>query len=528
MATISHFKRLDGPFSHQTVLVLFPSCSLCAMYDGSQSTASSIDVWLDAQPDLPQYYECAHPRTFERKRRAPQSSTHRKRQHLMEVTGNAIHANAQSPGRKLRRREGQKAPPSPTRKDPLMKPVGQPFTIDPVARRDASSPGQDPEQTPRAKSTVNIPSLRPRPPNPGFDPPASPSQASGDSTATSSNHTDRSRSRSPTKRLGDLQFSDMPVDARAWSTSTVPTDLQDLVKDMKRIAKGRKVIPSGVRGKFEATGVDLEDDECKEEDGKETEEQATGGLGHELFWHLAGMIRQATNECLVEHEPEPSWNSEVHSRILRLAFEGYWKEREIWYEDIASAKISNRSLLPWNISTEAMQSKMVDYAIVIKPSREFSSDASQCLHSRIIEKLRPEKGGASINQTASEWVRFKIIAVNIETKRGTVDEDRAHVHLGTWITAHFARLRRLTSFDTEFPSLPVLSVQGKRWLLMIATMKSNGRIDLIEDFMLGETDSVAGVYQVMTALRRLAQWVNDEYRPWFEREVLGMNVAVEL
>ncbi len=53
-------------------------------------------------------------------------------------------------------------------------------------------------------------------------------------------------------------------------------------------------------------------------------------------------------------------------------------------------------------------------------------------------------------------------------------------------TCQFARLRQLTS------------------------MKANGRIDLIEDLMSGETDSVAGVYQVMAALRRLAQWVNDK------------------
>jgi hypothetical protein len=30
---------------------------------------------------------------------------------------------------------------------------------------------------------------------------------------------------------------------------------------MKRIAKGRKVISSGVKGKFEAMSVDLKDDE---------------------------------------------------------------------------------------------------------------------------------------------------------------------------------------------------------------------------------------------------------------------------
>ena len=73
-----------------------------------------------------------------------------------------------------------------------------------------------------------------------------------------------------------------------------------------------------------------------------------------------------------------------------------------------------------------MQSKMMNYAIVIKPSRDFSSATFQCLHSCIIEKLRPEIGVASINQTASEWVRFKSIVVNIETKRGAVN-----VQLGT-------------------------------------------------------------------------------------------------
>ena len=497
------------------------------MCDESHSIASSINVWLDAQPDLPQNYESAHPQTLKRTR-APHSSTRRKRRHLMESTGNANQSNPQSSGRKLRGRGGQKAPLSPTHRDLPTRSVEQPASNNSVARHHASTQEEDPEQTPRAKSTANIPSLRPRPPNPAFDPPALPSQASGDSSRTSSTHTDRSRSRSPTKRLGDLQFSDMPVDARAWTTSTVPTDLQGLVKDMERIAKGRKIIPSGVRGKFEAMDVHLEHDECMEVDGNEAVEKATGGLGHELFWHLAGMICQATNECLVRHKPEPSWNSEVHSRILRLAFEGHWKEREVWYEDITSARISNRSLLPWNISTGAMQSKMVDYAIVIEPSRDFSSDASQCLHSRIIEKLRPEKAGASINQTASEWIRFEPIAVNIETKRGAVDEDKAHVQLGTWITAQFARLRQLTSFETEFPSLPVLSVQGKRWLLMIASLKANGRIDLVGDLMLGETGSVAGVYQVIAALRRLAQWANGSYRPWFEREVLGIDVAIGL
>ncbi len=204
-----------------------------------------------------------------------------------------------------------------------------------------------------------------------------------------------------------------------------------------------------------------------EEDGKETEEKATGVLGHELFWHIAGMICQATNECLVEHEPGHHGTARFipGSSVLPSKVTG------------KNVKFGTRTSLQqkYRIGHYCHGTSMVDYAIVIKPSRDFSSDTSRCLHSRIIEKLRPEIGVASINQTASEWVRFKLIAVNIETKRGAVEEDKAHVQLGTWITAQFARLRQLTTSDTEFPSLPVLSVQGKRWLLMIASMKANER-----------------------------------------------------
>lgn len=73
----------------------------------------------------------------------------------------------------------------------------------------------------------------------------------------------------------------------------------------------------------------------------------------------------------------------------------------------------------------------------------------------------------------------------------------------------------------RLPSFPVLSVPGGRWLLMIASLRHNGRIDVIRHLDLGDTGSVAGVYQVIAAIRRIAQWISEGYRPWFEREILG-------
>ena len=61
---------------------------------------------------------------------------------------------------------------------------------------------------------------------------------------------------------------------------------------------------------------------------------------------------------------------------------------------------------------------------------------------------------------------------------------------------------------------------------MIASLQENDRINLIKELHLGDTGSIAGVYQIVAAIRRIAQWVNNDYRPWFEREILGIKASV--
>ena len=513
------------------------------MVKDSRSTTSSVDIWLDDHPDQPEDYVSEQPKRSKRKpKRSPDhtlSGQSSKRRRLMEGSGNKGKPPGKSPERKLRSSRQSQMPATPTRPERSKTTARQPTTTDPVKKKMEYLEGEeeeDPEQmpTPRPKPTSKPPSLQPRPTHPVFQAP--PSRASSDSSE--SRGSKKARSQSPTKRLGDLQFSDMPVDSQTWSSGTIPQELKSLARDMQGISRGAGVIPLGSRDNFAATEEMILDFQWAKEDerrrGKEADnaaiKQITGGLGHTLFWYRASTIYEATNECLRDRDPEPAWNSEVHSAILRLALTGHWAAQEVWYKDITVARISNKSLVPWNIATGAMQSKMVDYAILINPSQTFTGNPSEFLHNHIIEKLRTEKDSASIsiNQTESEWVRFKPIAVNIETKRGAVGEDEAHVQLATWLTAQYSRLRQLMpdKAKAKLPSFPVLSVQGQRWLLMIASLQDNDRINLIKELYLGDTDSIAGVYQVIAAIRRIAQWVNDDYRPWFEKEVLGVKKGV--
>ena len=171
---------------------------------------------------------------------------------------------------------------------------------------------------------------------------------------------------------------------------------------------------------------------------------------------------------------------------------------------------------------------MVDYAIIIDPDEDFKGDASKSIHNHIVEKVSGEMN-ATINQTAAPYVRYRPIGVSIETKKGLVGEEEAHVQLAIWMIAQYTRLRQLMTNQAtgKLPSFPVLSVHGQRWFLMIACIRENGHIDLIKELLVGDTGSFAGVYQVIAAIRRITQWVNDDYRPWFEREILGKTNGIQ-
>ena len=130
---------------------------------------------------------------------------------------------------------------------------------------------------------------------------------------------------------------------------------------------------------------------------------------------------------------------------------------------------------------------------------------------------------ASIKYIAAPYVRYRPVRVSIETKRGLVGEEEARVQLATCMIAQYTRLSQLMTNQAtgKLPCFPMLSVHGQRWFFMIACIHENGHIDLIKELLVGDTGSFAGVYQAIATIRRIAQWVHDDYRPCFEREILG-------
>lgn len=492
----------------------------------SSSQGSSVNSWLDAQPDNPREYSYnTEPLTARaHKRSRAQRDQASKRCKLGEMSHNT--------GDRRRRLDGAQkldkelasgnltSEPSKRRgrgTAPQV-PAEPPFT--PTAQRYAPLAPLDEDPTPRPKLAGMVPQLS----MPQLHPP-SPARPASQATSSSRESNSRTtRSRSPTKRLGDFELSDTRVKMIAIGTEgySIPSDVKALYRDLMSISKGRGVIPMAVKDIALAELEDLVDDSnFRPSNGQDVEQLATrSSLDHYGLWERVHEILHAALECKNKELAEPSWNSEVHSSLLRLALRGWWQSKDIWYCDITTAKIHDVTLLPTVATGAKLQSKMVDYALVLEEPDD--------LYEGIISTLRAENR-PSINHTMMEALRFSPIAVSIETKRGAVDEDTAHVQLGMWVSAHFARLRQLTDGNgfTQLPVLPLVIVQGFEWKLMFAEAKAGtekkGQQTVIFNYLrLGDTNSILGIYQVVEAIRRLARWVDEDYKPWFKSEVLAM------
>ena len=323
------------------------------------------------------------------------------------------------------------------------------------------------------------------------------------------------RSRSPVKAMGDLSLTEIRVSIKLFGTNkrTLPPDAQHLYNDLRRVAQAKYTIPKAFRDKVVAISeeADLSEDTFAPTNGLEDARLTNEPLSLEIFWASIIALREASLECDEECLSEAAWNANVHAAIIRLALSGYWKKKGVWYHDITSARISDATLLP-TVATGTTQSKMVDLSFYVH------RDAG--LEGNVLEKC-VAKNTRSISQTMVEYARFTPLSVSIETKRGALGESEAHLQLALWVSAHYAKLRQLTRVGTEMPLLPLLKVQGHDWKFMLAEQVDDGQIVMLKELRLGSTDSIQGIFQVIAALRRLALWTDEVYKPWFDQYVLS-------
>ena len=213
------------------------------------------------------------------------------------------------------------------------------------------------------------------------------------------------------------------------------------------------------------------------------------------------------------------------SRLLNMALKGEWKSQKVWYRDVTTATITDKSLLPRNAAGEVMQSKMVDYALVLNAFNQ--GPLNDTIRQRLTadqELATAKDWTSSINPTHALYLIWSPPVVSIELKRAKIDEETMRVQLALWVSALYKRLQQLAP-GVKLPSLPLISIQGHSWNFMLACPQDDGKTYILCDITLGDTKTAKGTYAVIAGVRRLARWTEEVYLPWFRTCVLGEGSA---
>ena len=182
-----------------------------------------------------------------------------------------------------------------------------------------------------------------------------------------------------------------------------------------------------------------------------------------------------------------------------------------------SARIAPKGLARRLISGEEMASKMVDYAVIIKPDND--------LEKRITRTLASFKADEhNINQTDYSPVRFAPFIFSVEAKVPFSGGQTSDIQHMAWYDAGGTKIQQLLEKNgkknVKIPTIPVLSAHGHDFHLSGWYMKQD-ETEYVGKLRLGSTETVQGIFQILKCLHILVEWGNTTYRKWFCENVLS-------
>ncbi|KPM40568.1 hypothetical protein AK830_g5986 [Neonectria ditissima] len=414
-----------------------------------------------------------------------------------------------------------------------------------------------------------------------FDrPPSSPGKDSATSRSTRS--TTSTRSRSPVKRMADLQLSAKPIMHLSLSSmpAGLPPTVRSLYKNLRRIATGVGVIPDYVK-KAAKSSVTKQDNRPLRHNfytptltsggrmntGSSRKPTTVATCRREL--ELVTDVCSTARLWMSENVNEASWNALVHCPLLKLALypmkdmydddknndddenddsdddsdddnddnmdhdaqdaNGFSVYSPVTFWDITTAR-PHPDCVPRNIRGDSQEAKMVDFCITVSDAhiqdaalRTFNAESSP---DATVPGTKPI---GSINHTEYSPLTRRPISVSIESKSPNGSPDKALAQLAIWAASHFERLRGLRDAKRRrqgLPSegcipmaLPLLLAIGSSWRLYFA-VDTDRDIVIVDTIKLGDTDQLVGCYQVVAALRELAHWTETTFRSWLLENVL--------
>ncbi|KAI1394965.1 hypothetical protein F4819DRAFT_492948 [Hypoxylon fuscum] len=347
----------------------------------------------------------------------------------------------------------------------------------------------------------------------------------------SSHSSPSKRSRSPAKTTTDLQFAN--IELRAFSEHPPPdcAHIQELLSDIQAATAGISVVPHAVQAEIASNPKKTILDRLSPHNINVSYHLSDAKAVEELH-QLRSIIADAA-DCKVECQSEAAWNARVHDPLLRLSMETAALPRVRPF--IATTATIIPALLPRNAFTgDPLSSRLVDFCIALE---------SDTAHKETIKQLLASQPAAlrSLNQTMYSPLRFRPIAIAVETKTDTATET-GESQLAIWTKAWLNRMKLLGA--KNIPPLPVLRIKGHDWFLLLAweeheqehehgqeqdqeqdrdrdreQQDAEPSLIILAEMPIGDTRSILPLYRLINVLRRLARWADGPFRDWHESTV---------
>lgn len=228
------------------------------------------------------------------------------------------------------------------------------------------------------------------------------------------------------------------------------------------------------------------------------------------------ILRQA-DECDLEGKGESSWNMEVHAPILDWLL----RDDSDYRGCLGSEYCTNVGFLREYKPKDA-PSKMIDFCLTIRP--KWSKQ-------EIIDAIRGQRPGNSINHTDWASLRKHPIAISIETKRQGEQYDAALLQIATWHSALWRSLRwgRHEDATSSLPTIEFLSgliIQGHDWQFLPSILGEDGVSKVVRPpVQIGDTRTEPAILKLFSSLQVLKQDAEDIFWPAFKADVLGAAVG---
>ncbi|KAL9042540.1 MAG: hypothetical protein Q9214_003745 [Letrouitia sp. 1 TL-2023] len=226
-------------------------------------------------------------------------------------------------------------------------------------------------------------------------------------------------------------------------------------------------------------------------------------------------------DYLLSHKtPYPrEFLTSLKRRVDRVLMDAKWNEDDVAHERQWGSLVNQ--LLNTERNTEKNTddtedtasgknvSKMVDWCLALIPEREDKHTINKAFAA-----VRPN--GCSLNQSLSYISRYPLF-LDIEIKKTQFNHE-PEVQLAIWASGALQK-RRLHRWDTSMP-MPGIIVTGHTWSYYLFVPMGKG-LAMLGQFPMGSTDDLMGVWQIIYRLNILIQWGTNEYKEWFDKNVIN-------